>query len=381
MGVSVAVERFLVAASSTALSDLQDRLARAVIPADSPGAAELSGLSMSRLTNLVAYWRDGFDWRAQEARLNALPQIVADIDGQRVHAVVARSGGSPRRGRLPVIASHGWPYSFIEMTRILPALLAAGIDVIIPSLPGYGFSAPLADRPFTSSEVAGLWHRLMTEGLGYERYLTYGEDVGTWVSDRLAATYPGPVAGLFATHAAFAPASRKTDLSAEETAWLEWLADKWEGADAYSRVQTTRPDILAAALLDSPSGLAAWIVEKLLSWSGEAPERYWSDDDLLTTVTLYWLTGTIGTSFRAYLDDRHDTEMPQVRVPVRVKVQHGERGFPRSYAARTYLDIRSWEELPHGGHFAAWQNPDMVAAGIIDLEADVADAGLLGRLS
>lgn len=369
--MTVTVQPFRVSASAAALSDLRDRLARAVIPADSPGAAELSGLSMARLAGLVAYWRDGFAWRAQEDRLNALPHVVADLGGQRVHAVVARSAGSPRRGRLPVIASHGWPYSFVEMTRIVPALTAAGIDVVIPSLPGYGFSAPLSGRPFTSTHVAALWHRLMTEGLGYERYLTYGEDVGTWVSDRLAAVFPGPVAGLFATHAAFAPASRKADLSPEETAWLAWLAGKWEGGDAYSRVQTTRPDILAAALLDSPSGLAAWIIEKLLSWSGEAPERYWSDDDLLTTVTLYWLTGTIGTSFRAYLDDRHETEMPQIGVPVRVKVQHGERGFPRSYAARTYLDIRSWEELPDGGHFAAWQNAEEVAAGIISLEADV----------
>lgn len=131
------------------------------------------------------------------------------------------------------------------------------------------------------------------------------------------------------------------------------------------------PDLLAVALLDSPAGLLAWIGEKLLAWSGAEPRRYWSDDDLLTTVTLYWLTGTIGTSFRAYFEDPHETEMPQIEVPVHVKVHHGERGFPRSYAARTYLDIRSWEELPDGGHFAAWQNPDEVAAGIIALERDV----------
>jgi epoxide hydrolase len=368
--VGVTIEPFRIAVSDRALADLDDRLARAVIPGESPGAGELSGLPMSRLAALVGYWRLGFDWRAQQARLNELPQVMADIDGQRVHAVVVSGAESPGR-RLPVVVSHGWPYTFAEMTRIVPALTAAGLDVVIPSLPGFGFSNSLAGRPFTSTNVAVLWHRLMTEGLGYERYLTYGEDVGTWVSDRLAADYPGAVAGLFATHAAFAPASRKDNLSAEETAWLDWLAGKWKDADAYSRVQSTRPDILAAALLDSPSGLAAWVTEKLLSWSGPAPERYWSDDDLLTTVSLYWLTGTIGTSFRAYSDDRHETEMPQISVPVRVKVQHGERGFPRSYAARTYLDIRSWQELPEGGHFAAWQNPAEVAAGIIDLAQDV----------
>jgi pimeloyl-ACP methyl ester carboxylesterase len=368
--MGVAIEPFRISASDEALAGLDERLARAVLPTESAGAAPPSGLPLARLRTLVGHWREGFDWRRQEARLNLLPQIRAEIDGQAVHVVVAAGRGSPSR-RLPVVVTHGWPYSFVEMTRIVPMLTAAGIDVVIPSLPGFGFSAPFGDRPFTSTNVAALWHRLMTEGLGHERYLTYGEDVGTWVSDRLAADFPDSVAGLFATHAAFAPPSRRDDLSAEESAWLAWLARTWEDADAYSRVQSTRPDILAAALLDSPSGLAAWIVEKLLAWSGTAPDRYWTDDDLLTTVTLYWLTGTIGSSFRVYSDDRYETEMPRIGVPVRVKVQHGERGFPRSHAARTYLDIRSWEELPDGGHFAAWQNARDVAAGIIDLEREV----------
>ncbi|WP_444588292.1 epoxide hydrolase family protein [Brachybacterium sp. AOP43-C2-M15] len=365
------IEPFEVAEDATAVAVLRDELAGITIPEDSPGAAEVSGMSMSRLAGLVSHWRDGFDWRAQVARLNTLPQVMATIDGQRVHAVVAPGEAAVRSGRLPVILSHGWPYSFVEMTRIVPALTAAGLDVVIPSLPGFGFSAPFADRPFTSGNVADLWNRLMTEGLGYERYLTYGEDVGASVSDRLAASHPDHVAGLFATHAAFAPASRRQDLSEEESAWLAWLEDEWRGADGYARLQTSRPDLLAVALLDSPTGLLAWVAEKLLAWSGDAPEQHWSDDDLLTTVTLYWLTGSIGTSFRAYSDGRHETDMPQIEVPVRVKVQHGERGFPRSYAARTYLDLRAWEELPDGGHFPAWQNTAEVASGIIDLERDV----------
>lgn len=296
---------------------------------------------------------------------------MTTIDRQRVHAVVAPGQDAVRAGRLPVIVSHGWPYSFMEMTRIVPALTAAGIDVVIPSLPGFGLSEPLADAPFTSENVANLWHRLMTESLCYRRSMTYGEDVGALVSDRLAASCPDQVAGLFATHAAFAPASRRENLSEQESAWLQWLADQWHGGDAYSRVQSTRPDVLAIALRDSPAGLLAWIGEKLLAWSGHDADQYWSGDDLLTTATLYWLTGTIGTSFRAYFDEHHETEIPQIHVPVRVKVHHGERGFPRSYAARTYRDIRSWEELPDGGHFSAWQNPDEVSAGIIDLEHDV----------
>ncbi|MGO1835411.1 MAG: epoxide hydrolase family protein [Actinomycetaceae bacterium] len=358
---------FRIAVPEAELVDLSERLSRTALPDETPGAAGRSGLPMSRVDSLLEHWRDGFDWRAREAALNELPQIMFDVGGQEIHVVVVRGEDVPGPRPLPVIVSHGWPYSFVEMTRLVPGLRAAGHDVVIPSLPGYGFSAPLRDQPFTSAAVAHLWNELMTQGLGHERYLTYGEDVGCSISDRLASDHPEHVAGLFATHAAFAPESRLSDLTEEERSWQGWLEDQWADGKAYAQVQGTRPDTLAVALHDSPAGLAAWIVEKLLAWSGPDAEWYWSDDDLLTTVSLYWFTRTIGTSFRAYFDGRAETEMGLVSVPVRVKVQHGERGFPRHHAARTYLDIRSWEELPTGGHFPAWQNTDDVVSGIVAL--------------
>lgn len=352
--------------------NLKQRLARVALPDPTPGASDESGIDLFRLGELLDYWHSGYDWRAHEERLNAFPQIIVDIDGQRVHAIHI-SGGEQTNGekRLAIILTHGWPYSFIEMTRLVPFLTDSasntGLDIVIPSLPGYGFSEPLKNGPFTGEAVADLWHRLMTEGLGYNRYLTYGEDVGARVSDWIAAKYPDSVIGLYATHAAFPPDSRKSDLSTEEQEWLTWLSEKWKRASAYSSVQGTRPDILAVALRDSPAGLAAWIGEKLIAWSGDRPERFWSNDDLLTTISLYWFSGCIGTSFRAYYEYRFETEIPEITVPVGVAVQHGETGMPQSYAARTYKDIRSWRDLDDGGHFPAWQNSREVADGILEL--------------
>jgi hypothetical protein len=194
--------------------------------------------------------------------------------------------------------------------------------------------------------------------------VTYGEDVGTGVSDWLGALFPENVIGVFATHAAFPPPERGDDLSADETRFREWLSEKWATGQGYSQIQSTRPDTLAVGLDDSPAGLLAWLVEKFHEWSGPAFGDSWSADDVLTTTSLYWFTRTIGTSFLPYYHGRHEPPLPQVPVPVGVSVQRGERGFPRAYAARTYLDIRVWNELPRGGHFTAKQTPDLVAADL-----------------
>jgi pimeloyl-ACP methyl ester carboxylesterase len=365
------VHPFSIAVGDAELDDLRYRLANVSLPIETPEAVDESGIGLPRLCELLAYWAGEYDWRAQEARLNQFPQIIADIDGQRVHAIHIKNGIPSDAKRLAVVLTHGWPYSFIEMTRLAPLLTDpasdTALDVVIPSLPGYAFSDPFANGPFTGERVADLWHRLMSEALGYDRYLTYGEDVGAGVSDWLAAKYPASVAGLYATHAAFPPPSRRADLSTAEQDWVAWLNQKWARAGAYSQLQSTRPDILAVALRDSPSGLAAWIAEKLLGWSGDDPGRYWSDDDLLTTISVYWFSKSIGTSFRAYYERRHESELPEIQIPVCVAVQHGERGMPQSYAARTYQDIRSWRDLTDGGHFPAWQNTAEVAEGITSL--------------
>ncbi|MGW5401039.1 alpha/beta fold hydrolase [Streptomyces sp. NPDC003952] len=207
----------------------------------------------------------------------------------------------------------------------------------------------------------------MTDVLGYPRFGTYGEDIGSSVSHWIAATHPEEVIGIHVAQAAYPPVERSGDLTAAEQKFLAWAAAKWEGATAYAELQSTRPDTLAAALLDSPSGLAAWMVEKFQAWSdceGDV-ERRFSKDDLLTTIMIYWATGTIGSSFRPYFDQRDSRlPLPVLTVPAGITIGVSDLGMPRSLAERTYADIRYWHDLPAGGHFVANEEPGLVAADI-----------------
>ncbi|HEX6222461.1 MAG TPA: epoxide hydrolase [Acidimicrobiia bacterium] len=365
------IEPFQIDIADSDLVDLEERLFRRRLGASPVGEAWESGVDYAYLDGLIDYWRGGFDWRAQERRLNAYTHGLATIDGRTVHFVRIGADRAKYETATPIILSHGWPYSFNEFLdfagRLADPLDHGGaaedaFDVVIPSLPGFCFSPPLGDDPFTGEVVARLWHRLMTEALGYGRFATYGEDVGATVSDWLAALFPQSVVGLFATHAAFPPDERAGDLTESEERFRAWLADKWKTASAYAHLQATRPDTLAVALNDSPVGLLAWLVEKYVEWSGPEFEESWTRDDVLTTVSLYWFTGTIGTSFLDYYQGRkHDKPLPLVEVPTGVAVQWGERGLPREYAERTYTDIRLWTELASGGHFTAKQSPEVVA--------------------
>lgn len=374
MDVTTPPEPFRFAIAETELVDLRSRLSRTKYPRQTPSEPWGAGVDIPYLSGLMTWWREGYDWRAAEARLNEVPQFMVEIDGERIHYAHLRAERPAADGSVvPIILSHGWPYSFIEMLPLARLLSADGFDVVVPSLPGYGFSEPMRE-PFTSSAVAARWHTLMTKALGYDRYATYGEDVGAWINDRLGADYPDAVLGLFATHAAFPPDERRENLTEEETAFIAWLDAKWKRASSYGAQQSTRPDTLAVGLTDSPAGLAAWLLEKFREWSGtDDVADYWTRDELLTTISLYWFTQTIGTSFRAYFDGREETPMPLVGVPVGVSIQYGERGFPRHYAERTYTDIRFWNDLPTGGHFAAKQTPELVAA---DMRAFFSSLGL-----
>lgn len=364
------IEPLQIEVGEADLVDLRERLSKSRLGSPPAGEAWESGVDYGYLADLIDYWRDGFDWRAQERRLNGLPNYLATIEGATVHYVLIEADRGTYRTATPIILSHGWPYSFneyLEFAGWLADPLAHGgtaedaFDVVIPSLPGYCFSPPLGDDHFGGDVVARLFHRLMTEELGFLRYATYGEDVGTTVSDWIGALFPESVVGLFTTHAAFPPDERAGDLTEAEEAFRAWLKDKWKTASAYSDIQSTRPDTLAVGLNDSPAGLLAWMVEKFVEWSGPDFEQDWSQDDILTTVSLYWFTGTVGTSFLPYYDHQHQQSTPLVDVPVGVAVQWGERGFPREYAERTYTDLRFWTDLPSGGHFTAKQSPAEVA--------------------
>lgn len=356
------MEPFRIEASDAALTDLRDRLERTryAIPASPNSWA--AGMPPEYLRELVDHWLTAFDWRTQEKRLNAYPQFLAEIGDQTIHFVHLVSD---REDSLPIVLSHGWPYTFAEMLPLADELVR-DFDVVIPSLPGYGWSMLSPTEPVISRAMAHTVHRLMAEELGYERYLTYGEDVGAGLSDWLAATHPESVLGIHSAHPAFPPTERRDNLQPVEERFFEWLSAQWEGGKGYSVMQSTRPDTLAASVGDSPAGLAAWIVEKFREWSdcGGNLESRFSKDQLLTTVMIYWLTDSISTSFRAYYDDRLDGPLPLITVPAGVSVQQHEREYPREVAERTYTDLRFFNRLPRGGHFTASEEPALLADDI-----------------
>ncbi|MDQ1572060.1 MAG: hypothetical protein QOF79_2734 [Actinomycetota bacterium] len=359
------MEPFSVHVSDEVLDDLRLRLARTRYTTAAPGEPNAAGISPRYLKELVAYWLDGFDWRAREAYLNEHPQFTVELEGAVVHFVHQRSTNPDAR---PILITHGWPYSFAEMLPLADEL--RDFHVVVPSLPGYGWSDLPTAGPVVPNRTAETWNSLMAE-LGYDRFLTYGEDIGGGVSDWLAALHPESVAGIYAPHAAFPPAERRNDLLPVESEFFEWLDAVWKGGEAYSQQQATRPDTLAAGLADSPAGLAAWIIEKFGEWSdgdGTAESRF-TKDQLLTTVMIYWVTNTIGSSFRPYYDDVHKPPLPLIHVPAGVTVQQHERKYPREVAERTYTDLRYFSRLPSGGHFTAAEEPALVAAGLREFVA------------
>jgi pimeloyl-ACP methyl ester carboxylesterase len=377
-----AVTPFRIAVPDEVLDDLRARLRRTrhASARSGPGPWQ-AGVDPDYLRDLVAYWADGFDWRAREAELNALPHHTADLDGRRTHFVRlpgVRAAGMEAAGMEapppPLILCHGWPSSFLEMVPLAERLAdparfggdpATARDVVIPSLPGFLWS-DLPDRPMTRVTIAEVLHRLMTDALGYSRYGTFGGDIGGAATVWMGNLYPEHVVGVHVIHAPF-PADL-TDLTPAEQAFIDAEVEYDKSDGGYSEIMITRPDTIAAGLLDSPAGLAAWIVDKYRDWSdchGDVETRF-DRDTLCTIFTLYWATGSIGTSFRQYYDWYHNPPRPTIGVPVAVTLscEPGLADFPRSLAERAATDIRRWTEPGRGGHFLGFEEPDLAATEI-----------------
>jgi pimeloyl-ACP methyl ester carboxylesterase len=370
-------EPFEIHVSDDVLADLAARLDRVRWPDEIPGSGWTYGTDLAYLEQLVEYWRQEYDWRAQEAEINRLAHFRVAVAGTGIHFVhMPGQGPDP----LPLLLVHGWPGSFWEFHRIIPLLTDPGrfgadpadaFTVVAPSLPGYGFSfAPGQDR-LDLAGIAGVFAELMSGVLGYGRFGAQGGDWGAGVVSRLAVGRPELLAGI---HLNLLFSRREVDggedLSAEEAAHLETV-ERWRAEESgYQWIQGTRPQTLAYGLTDSPSGLAAWIVEKFRAWSdcdGDV-ERRFSKDLLLTNVMLYWVTGAINSSFWPYYAVRHGS--PALRRGERVKVPTAYADFPkeifrppRAWAERTY-DIRRWTTMPAGGHFAALEEPEALAEDI-----------------
>lgn len=345
------MERYRVHITDEVLDDLRLRLRHARWPDQINDIGWEQGTELDWLRQLVTYWADVFDWRAWERKLNALEHFTSE----GIHFVYQRA---KRSGSTPVVLTHGWPSSFLEYVDVLPML--QDFDVIVPSLPGYGFSRRPLERGVNYRCVARRWHGLMTE-LGYSRYGAGGGDFGAGVATVLALDYPQSVIGIHLTTPEFIPEVDAADLSDLERSYLAIRAD-WDANErGYSAIQATKPQTLGYGLNDSPVGLAAYLCEKWRSWSDITP----SHEFLCATLTLYWATQTITSSMRDYWDNRRYPVRPDyVRVPTAFSVFANETvpegAPPRSYLERLY-NIQRWTVFPQGGHFAAAEVPESVA--------------------
>jgi pimeloyl-ACP methyl ester carboxylesterase len=371
----MAIERFELPYSESAVDDLRERLGRTRWPDEIPGSGWERGVDLTYLREICAYWREQFDWKAQMERLSAWEHFRYVAGDARVHFLHAR--GSHTHGRAkqtPLILTHGWPGSIFEMLKIIPLLTGQGFDVVAPSLPGFGFS----DRPtrpgMNTFRIAELWADLMGE-LGYARFVAQGGDFGAGVSTILGLRHADRVAGI---HLNYVPGSFRPALEGGpaltpvEQAFVADL-DRWYWEHgAYAHLQRNEPQTPAYALNDSPAGLAAWIIEKFRNWSdcgGDVESRF-SKDELLANVTLYWMTETISSSFRLYNETKKAPLQfapgEFVRVPCAIARFPLEAPFPpREWVARGY-NIERWTEMPRGGHFAAAEEPGLLAEDIAE---------------
>jgi len=380
IAVRVTEQRFVLPAQP--MADLTARLARTRLPADL-GSRWEQGVPTHWLRGLLDDWR-AFDAAALQLRLDGLRQLRAEVGPQTVHVVVAEGRGPDS---LPLLLTHGWPGSFLEYLELLPLLCDPGahggspsdaFTVIAPSLPGFGFSGPPPRAGRTGRQVAALWDALMTFGLGHERYVAHGSDLGAGVTAWLARDHPETVRAIHLATPGIAPAPAPR--TPAEEAYAVGVAAWTSEEGGYAHVHATKPNTLANALSDSPAGLAAWIAEKIVAWSSTRPDGSpaFDRDLLLSTLTLYWATGTIGTSLLPYWAYSHnpgaalplDDPSP---VPTAVSVYGGERiPFPKPprELGQRYYTLTSWAEHPVGGHFPAVAEPQLLAQTLRDAFRD-----------
>jgi len=377
------VQPFRINVSQETLADLRQRLSRTRWINELEGAGWDYGTNLEYAKALVAYWQDEFDWRAQQDAINQFSHHRTDLKGVGVHFIHERGKGE---NALPLILTHGFPDSFLRFSKIIPMLtdpeahggtLEDSFDVIVPSLPGFGFS----DKPKQQGmlfKVADLWTTLMTERLGYQHFGAHGGDWGSTITEHLARSHSDHVVGIHLTDVPFMHLFQKPkDLSTAEKRFIE-KSEEWQRQEgAYAMIQSTRPQSLALGLNDSPAGLASWIVEKFRSWSdckGNIEARF-TKDELLTNITLYWVTETINSSFWLYYDAANAGAFTWIVEMIKSwvgssTVPTGFASFPKDLLppprewAERFFNIQRWTEMPRGGHWAALEEPELLVEDI-----------------
>jgi pimeloyl-ACP methyl ester carboxylesterase len=358
------VTEFKVNVPEQVLDDLKNRLQNTRWPGEAESSGWNFGTSESYLRGLVQYWLTGYDWRKQESLLNKYPQYVADVKGVKIHfQYIKGKGKNPK----PLVLTHGWPDSYYRFHKIIPLLTEGeqSFDLVIPSIPGFGFSDKVA---LTSEAVADLWKVLITENLGYDKFYAAGGDIGMGVNKALASKYPQIVAGVHFTDIGYPMGQEDpATMSEAEKQFAQFVQQWWYAEGAYAMVHSTKPQSLAYGLNDSPAALAGWILSFV--HSGATPdllERSFGDKDaLLTNIMIYWVTQTIGTSVRMYKVDATAQwsgaqPLQKSNVPAGVSLFPREAQFPKEWAER-FVNVTSYKKMKEGGHFAALEVPDVFA--------------------
>ncbi|MDD7793478.1 epoxide hydrolase family protein [Clostridium sp. 'White wine YQ'] len=370
----MSIEHFNIKVSDEVLNDLEYRLKNVKWPDQLEGLGFERGTDINYLKSLVSYWLEDFDWRAQEAELNSFSQFHCEIDGIDIHFIHEKGKGP---NPIPIILTHGWPDSYIRYKKLIPLLTDPvkyggnpedSFDVIIPSLPGFGFSSKPKHGGMNNSRVSELWAKLMTEKLGYNKFAAAGGDVGSGVTRYLALNHPELLIGIHLTDVGIIKtlmtSQDNLDLLVEEAKYKK-IASKWISEEgAYMSIQSTKPQTLAYGLSDSPVGLAAWIIEKFRAWSdckGDLSKSF-SMDELLTNIMIYWITNTIGSSANIYYENTHSLPpMGSIDVPTGMAIFPADILLPPKEWTKQNLNITRWTTLPRGGHFTAMEEPELLA--------------------
>lgn len=361
------------------IDDLRQRLRNTRWPDELPGVGWQYGAPLGYIKELAEYWREKYDWRVWEARLNEFPQFTTTIDGANVHFLHARS---PEPDAMPLLITHGWPGSIVEYIELLGPLTdpkahgaadAPAFHVVLPSIPGYGFSGTTQETGWSMQRVAKAWVELMRR-LGYGRYGAHGGDWGSAISREIGVQDPEHVSGVHLTMLAGRPPSdpsAMSELTDRDKQSLAGLAYFMQEGNGYFTQQSTRPQTLAYGLTDSPAGQLAWIVEKFWEWTDRetSPDDAVDRDHLLTNVSIYWFTATAGSSARLYYETAH-SDRNWTSEPVKSTVPTGAAAFPKEIAspikafATRSNNIVHWSEFDRGGHFAAMEEPDLLLGDI-----------------
>lgn len=372
------IEPFAIRVADDVLSDLRNRLSNSRLPKTPVDAAWRYGTSREFMHQIIAYWLEEYDWRAVERRLNAIPQFTTKINGYDIHFIYKKGRGGNAK---PLLLTHGWPGSFVEFETIVDPLTdprsfggeaVDAFDVVIPSIPGYGWSSA-PDSPITTRDVAGLWQKLMTDVLGYKVYFAQGGDWGSLVASWLGVDFPGSVSAIHINMMGLRPYTGQgsAPIAADEAHWLQAARERLRRESGYQAIQGTKPQTLAFGLNDSPAGLAAWIIEKFHGWS-ESPSDIppFSFDQLITNVMIYWITESVGSSTWLYTAARLRGGMALAKDE-RVTVPTGFMSCPHdlfppppdAWVRRVY-NLARRTDLQAGGHFAAYERGDDLVADL-----------------